>query len=142
MSRKKKARAMAKSIALALVIERGDHRFAGACGSNDKIAPIPGCALGFQRFKNPFLERVRLDFEKNHRQRRVALLLREGDGFAKDLGLFWIERNKLPAVPVGLEFDPEFFDYVRLILCRDFQIPLETLRHRGVRHVRRTDVGG
>ncbi len=42
MRHKKEARAVTKSIALALVIERRDHRFSGACGGNDKIAPITG----------------------------------------------------------------------------------------------------
>ena len=69
-------------------------------------------------------------------------MLRIGDGFAKHFGPLGIEGNELPAVPVGLKFHPEFFDDVRLILGRDFQVPLETLRHRGVRHVRRADVGG
>ena len=140
MRGEKQARPLTKAVAFAFVIKGGDNRFSSSCGSHDKISAITSSALAFQGFKNSLLKSMRLDFKEYHRHSGIGFLLRVADGFPQDFWPGGVERNEFPAVPVCLKFDPEFFNDVGLVLRGDFQIPLETLGHCGIRHVGRADV--
>ena len=124
------------------IIERADHRFAGAGGGDDEMLRAPGIALVGDAVENFLLEGKRAQIEDRQGGFYVIGAARFAQGIFQLLLIAIQIGGKLAVVPVRFIRGGELLPQVRRLILADFHVPFQPFRQRGVGHVGRANIGG
>ena len=125
------------------IVERGDHRLAGAGRRDDEVAVAPlNPTFGVEPVEDLLLERVgpQLERERLGARRFDRPLLLQRPLQPRPLGL--VIRLELAVLPVGLEGRGDAVPEMRRLVLADLDRPLQPLGQGRARQVGRADVGG
>ena len=127
-------------LAEALVVQCGDHGFAGAGGGNHKV-PIQTSYLAFcqQSVKNLLLIRIRTDVKQE--LRTISLILFSFQGLVQAVAFVLVVEFKLIGMPVSIKGSRNLADRLGQVTGGGFHVPLQATGNGGVGQVGRPHIG-